>query len=143
MATLIAMVLAAVLAQSPSAPAAPAGDTAASAAPAPNVGTAIKETRPDKPLRIRVKLVKGTIVAGVLASWDDDAFTGDFGRIEWTELTPSEFKRLFDKVMDDRDASHQLRFAELLVAVGLDAPAESAWKKATSIDPSVKPRVAG
>ncbi len=143
MPTLFALVLAAVLAQSSSAPAVPAGDAASSAASAPNVGTAIKETRPEKPLRIRVKLVKGTIVAGLLVSWDDDAFSGDFGRIEWTELTPSEFKRLFDKLMNDRDASHHLRFAELLVAVGLDAPAESAWKKAASIDPSVKSRVAG
>ena len=143
MSTLIAMVLGAVLWQAPSAPAAPTGDAASSAAPAPSVGTEIKETRPDKPLRIRVKLARGTIVAGLLASWDDDAFSGDFGRIEWIELTPSEFKRLFDKVMDDRDPSHQLRFAELLVAVGLDAPAESAWKKAASIDPSVKSHVAG
>ncbi len=143
MSTLVAMVLAAALAQAPSSPATPASDAASSVAPTPSVGTTIKESRPEEPLRIRVKLAKGTIVAGLLASWDDDAFTGDFGRIEWIELTPSEFKRLFDKVMDDRDASHQLRFAELLVAVGLDAPAESAWKKAVSIDPSAKLRVAG
>lgn len=143
MSSLAALLLIAVLAQAQGAPAASAADGASSTASAPNAGTTIKETRPDKPLRIRVKLAKGTIVAGLLATWDDDAFSGDFGRIEWTELTPSEFKRLFDKVMDDRDASHQLRFAELLVAVGLDAPGETAWKKAVSIDPTFKSRVAG
>jgi hypothetical protein len=143
MATLITMVLGAVLAQAPGAPAAPTGDAASSAAPEPKVGAAIQETRPDQPMRIRVKLAKGTIVAGALTAWDDDSFSGDFGRIEWTDLTPSEFKRLFGKLMDDRDASHQLRFAELLHAVGLDAPAESAWKKAVSIDPSAKSRLAG
>ena len=143
MSSLVALLLIAVLAQAQGAPAASAADGASSTASAPNAGTTIKETRPDKPLRIRVKLAKGTIVAGLLATWDDDAFSGDFGRIEWTELTPSELKRLFDKVMDDRDASHQLRFAELLVAVGLDAPGETAWKKAVSIDPTFKSRVAG
>lgn len=143
MSALVALLISAVLAQSQGEPAVPAGDAATSTAAAPTIGTTIEETRLEKSLRIRTKLAKGTIVAGLLATWDDDAFAGDFGRIEWIELTPSEFKRLFGQVMDDRDASHQLRYAELLVAVGLDPPAESAWKKAASIDPSIASRVAG
>ena len=61
MSSLVAMVLAAALAQAPSSPAAPAGDAASSVAPTPSVGTTIKESRPEEPLRIRVKLAKGTM----------------------------------------------------------------------------------
>lgn len=135
------------LAQAPADPAHGPADSgkapadSGSAVPA-NPGTRITAQHPQKPLRIRAKLASGKLIAGALATWDGDGFDGDFGRIAWTDLTPSEFKRLFDKVMDDRSSEQWFRFAELLAAVGLDAPADSAWKKGIALDATAKERLA-
>jgi hypothetical protein len=133
--------LSAVLSCPQAPPPAGSGGTGGTGEPAPRLGTSISEQALKKPLRTKAKLAAGTIVSGDVTAWDGDGFQCGSTRVAWLDLVPSEFKRLYDKVMDDDSIDHWLRFAELQTAIGLEPAAQSSWKKALSLDKSAAPRV--
>lgn len=90
-----------------------------------------------EPIKVRFKLTDGVRVVGLMREWDKNGINGSFGRREWTELDADDVWKLYQKVMEKKNAQQwvDLGAVLLLMAKG-DSKAENAFDQAIRIDPN-------
>ena len=94
-----------------------------------------------EPAKVAFRLIEGNaIVQGTIESWDRDGVHGSFGTHAWDEIQLSTFRRLFQRVMDRKDARDWLLFGELQLRRSeeeADRHAKIAFDRAGRLDPGL------
>lgn len=70
-----------------------------------------------RPIQVRGRLATGANFTGSLQAWGPEGLRGSFGSHRWDELVAADLKRIYQQVMDRRDAAQWLRLGELLLGV--------------------------
>ncbi|HMN95469.1 MAG TPA: hypothetical protein PKC43_04570 [Phycisphaerales bacterium] len=97
----------------------------------------------DPPMAVRVQLLDGVTLAGVISSWSRlGGVVGNFGYRRWNELRPTDAQTLFIRLMDRSQASEWVALGRMLLmhpsGGGL---AESAFRRARLLDPNIEPSI--
>lgn len=94
----------------------------------------------EQPLRVRFELVDGAEVAGRITGWDEEGFTGSFGRRSWTDVRPEDVWRLYRTLMDRNSAEQWINLGRVLLLAESDNAddarenAEKAFRMAIRLD---------
>lgn len=95
-----------------------------------------------KPVRIRAVLDDGSKVAGLANAWGEDAISGDFGHVLWLTMASADLNRIYQVVMDKKDAKQWIALGTLLRAKGdAEKASDNAFTRALRLDKALKEEV--
>ena len=98
--------------------------------------------RLDSPQKVHAKLASGKVISGQLESFTSDEFAGDFGTARWIDLPAKDLHSIYSGAMDKKDAAQWMNLGRLLLVVpDGDKRAETAFRKAVSLDRALKDQV--
>lgn len=99
----------------------------------------------EESLKVAFRLEDGNeIVQGTLERWDSVGVSGSFGRHAWDDIELSTFRRLFQRVMDRKNAADWILFGELQLRRAeekADRHAKIAFDRAGRLDPSASAEI--
>lgn len=101
------------------------------------------EVSADSPLAVRFRLADGVRITGDMSAWDDEGFSGDFGRRRWIDLMVGDAWDLRRRVMDREDAAEWIALGRLMLVMDdganhADRRAGQAFRRALYIDGNVQ-----
>ena len=81
------------------------------------------------------------MVRGTIEAWDEKGLQGSFGRHSWDELDLSSLRRVYQRLMDRRNAEDWVLFGELQLRrddKAADRSAETAFLRAANLAPDME-----
>lgn len=99
----------------------------------------------EPPVKISFRLLeKSGIVRGTVTAWDAEGIEGSFGRHTWDELDLASLRRVYQRLMERKDAEDWILLGELQLRRpdnAADRYAEMAFSRAESLDNNCMPKI--